>query len=130
MSQRTNHPLKSLLLLAVVAAIGWGAYEFVYRRGILKGEPSTVDIQDTRERVRSAILDAFAKDLCLLSVDEISYRAKESHFRIRVTLSFECTDQAREMCEEIASVAAGVVDDPLGVFAYDQAGNPLAHYVP
>ena len=129
MAQRTNHPLKTLLLLAILALVAWGAYEFLVVRGILKREPSQIDVQATRERVRSAILDAFAKDLCLLTVDDINYRANEDHYRIRVTLSHECSDQAREMCEEIVNAATGEVKESLGVFAYDQAGNLLGKYL-
>jgi len=130
MAQRTNHPLKTLFLLAVLTVIGWAAYEFIYVRGVLRGDPpSHIDIDETRERVRTVILEAFAEDRCLMAVDDITYRANEHHFRIRVTLSHECGDQAREMCEEIANAATDAVEESLGVFAYDQAGNLLAKYI-
>lgn len=129
MARRTNHPLKTLFMLALTALAGWGAYEFIYVRGFLKAEPSEINIQETRERVRSGILDAFAKDLCLITVDEIAYRANEDHFRVRVTLSHECSDTAREMCEEIANAITDDVDESVGVFAYDQAGNLLGKFI-
>lgn len=129
MAQRTNHPLKSLFLLAIVGALGWGAYHFVYKGGLLTHEPSQIDVKKTRERVRSLLLDAFADDLCIQSIDEVAYRANEGHFRIRVTLSHTCGDQARELCEEIVNAADDEVEETLGVFAYDQAGNLLGKYV-
>jgi len=129
MAQRTNHPLKTLFLLAVLAVTGWAAYEFIYVRGVLRGEPSEIDIQEVREKVRTAILDAYAKDPCLLMVDDISYRANVEHFRIRVTLGHECTDQARDLCADIANAVTDLVDESLGVFAYDQAGNLLGKYI-
>jgi len=129
MAQRTNSPLKTLFMLALFALAAWGAYEFIYVRGILRREPSKIDIDATRERVRSAILDAFAKDLCLLTVDEVSYRANEEHFRVRITLSDQCSAEAREMCEEIVRTVTDQVDETLGVFAYDQAGNLVGKYI-
>ena len=129
MARRTNPPLKTLFLLALTALVAWGAYEFIHVRGILKGEPAQIDIQATRERVRSGILEAFEKDLCLITVDDISYRANEHHFRVRVTLSHECSGEARRMCEDIANAVTDQVDESLGVFAYDQAGNLLAKYL-
>jgi len=129
MSQRTNHPLKTLFLLAVVAAIGWGAYEFIYVRGILRPESSEIDVQETRERLRTAILDAFETELCLKTVDEVSYRATENHYRIRITLGHDCVERARDLCVAVAASVTDQVDESLGVFAYDAAGNLMAKFI-
>lgn len=129
MSKRTNHPLKTLFLLAVVGAVAWGAYEFLYVRGILRMETTTVDVQETREKVRQLILDAYAKDLCLHDVDEISYRANENHFRIRITVSDECHERAREIAQDITELVSAEVDETVGVFAYDGAGNLIAKFL-
>jgi len=128
-SARTNHPLKTLLLLCVVAGVGWLAYEFIYKRGILKGHPEPTKERALIDETRSTILEAFEHDLCLMTLDEIVYRANEDHYRIRVTVSQECTEQARDMCREIAELAADVLDTTVGVFAYDQAGNPVAKFI-
>lgn len=129
MAARTNHPLKTLLLLCLVAGVAWLAYEFIYVRGILKGHPEQIKQGAIIDEARATILEAFENDLCLLTLDEIVYRANEDHYRIRVTVSHECTDQSRDMCREIAELASSVLDDTVGVFAYDQAGNPVAKFI-
>lgn len=129
MASRTNHPLKTLFLLAVVAGIGWGAYEFLYVRGILRPEVTSIDAKETRERVRELIMDAYEKDLCLYSVDEIAYRANEDHFRIRITLSPDCHDRARELSQDIVELVTEEVDESVGVFAYAKGGNLLAKFI-
>ena len=129
MAKQTNHPLKTLVLLAIVAAVGWGAYEFVYVRGILRSEPTQFDVQDTREKVRNAIFEELVSDPCLLSMDEISDRANEHHFRVRVTVTDECTEGARALCETIAEIGSRTTQHTFGVFAYDRGGNRVAKYV-
>ena len=129
MAQRTNHPLKTLFLLVVLAGVGWGAYEFVYKRGILRSEPTQFDVKETRETVRAAIFAEYEAELCLEEVGEISYRANEDHFRIRVTISDECPDKAREICERIAAIGSEVTDQSFGVFAYDRGGSVIAKFI-
>lgn len=126
MSKRTNHPLKTLFLLAVVGAVAWGAYEFLYVRGVLRGETTTIDVDKTRQEVRTLILDAYRDDPCLEEVEGISYRANEQHFRIQITVNYECRDQAREMCRNIVSLAADAAEQSISVFAYNGAGTLMA----
>lgn len=129
MAKRTDHPLKTLLLLAVLAGVGWGAYEFVYKRGVLRSEPTQFDVKKTRETLRAAIFEEFESNLCLAEVGEISYRANEDHFRVRITISDECRDQAREICERIAAMGREVTDQSFGVFAYDRGGTVIAKFI-
>ena len=129
MARRTNHPLKTLFLLAVLGGVAWGAYEFIYRRGILRHEATHLDVEETRESVRTAIFAEFESDPCLVTLDEISYRANEDHFRVRVTVSHDCYDQAREICERIAAIGSSVTDQSFGVFAYDRGGNLLVKFI-
>ena len=126
MSRRTNHPLKTLFLLVVVGGVAWGAYEFLHVRGVLRGKTTTIDVNKTREAVRTLILDAYRDDLCLEEVEEISYRANEKHFRIRVVVKYECRDQAREMGKNIVSLADDAAEQSISVFVYDAAGNLIA----
>ena len=129
MAKRTNHPLQTLFLLAIVAAVGWGAYEFVYKRGILRSEPTQFDVKETRETLRAAIFEEFDSDLCLEEVGAIAYRANEDHFRVRITISDECRDRAREICERIAAMGSEVTNQSFGVFAYDRGGTVIAKFI-
>ena len=47
----------------------------------------------------------------------------------RITLSYECYEEARSICKRIAAIASEIADESAGVFAYDKAGNPVAKYV-
>ena len=129
MAKRTNHPIKTLLLLGIVAGAAWAAYEFIHVRKVLKPEQRTFVATEVLDSIRKNILDAYAEDVCFLELGPVHYRPREDHYRVEFTVADECVHSAMAMCQDIASLVHDQVGDQVGVFAYNTAGNPLARYV-
>ena len=68
-------------------------------------------------------------DDCFLELGPVHYRPKEDHYRVEFTVADHCVEKARGVCENIAHLVHDEVDDNVGVFAFNQAGNPVAQFV-
>ena len=129
MSQRADPLWKTFFKVVMLGTLAWAAYEFVYVRGVLRSEPKTFVAREVLDRVRDTILDAYADDVCFLELGPVHYRPKEDHYRVEFTVADQCAEKARRVCEDIANLVHDEVDDSVGVFAYNPAGNPVAKYV-
>jgi hypothetical protein len=116
-------------MLLVIAGIAWASYEFVYVRGVLRSEPKVFVPREVLDEVRDTILEAYEENVCFLELGPVHYRAREDHYRVEFTVADGCLPKARSMCQDIAHLLRDQVDDSVGVFAYDQAGNPIAKFL-
>ena len=129
MARRTNHPLKTLFLLLVTAGVAWASWEYVHVRGVFKMEPEVFVAREILDNVRDMVLERYEDDVCFLELGPVHYRPKESHYRVEFTVADGCLDSARGMCEDIAGLVHDEVNDSVGVFAFNAAGNPVARFV-
>ena len=129
MAKRTDHPLKTLALLAIVAGIGWAGYEYIHVRKVLTPTVKVFVPKEELEAIRGSILDAYADSVCLYEMGPVHYRAKENHYCVEFTISGECEEDARGMCEDIAHLVHERVKNPVGVYAFSRGGNPLAKFL-
>ncbi len=127
--KRTDHPLKTLLLLIVLAGIAWAGYEFIHVRKILTPEAQAFVPREVLDRVRETVLDAYSDNVCFYELGPVHYRPRENHYRLEFVIADECYPDARGLCEDIAYMVRDQVHDSVGVFAYNRAGNPIAKYL-
>jgi hypothetical protein len=131
MSARVNHPLKSLFHFVLLAALAWGAYEFVYKRRIFQpAEAAQPFGSDRADEMRDTILKVFGEHDCLLEVRSIILRHRDNIYRIEIQLADGCTPEARDLCRSISRLMDEELDLKAQVWAYDVVGVELAHHVP
>lgn len=130
-ARRTDHPLKTLFLLGLLATVSWAAYEQVYVRRIFGGTGGFEQVDgDRRDRIRDAILQTFGNDDCFEELGPLQYRYKEGQYRIDLVVSEVCVDDARGLCERVADLLQDDFSVKAGVFAFDGVGREVARYVP
>jgi hypothetical protein len=130
MSSRVNHPLKSLLLFALVGALGYGAWYAIVERKLLEGNPEQFLNTEERDEVRDLILTRYREERCFLELGSLVYRPKENIYRIDFRVGYACDERAREMCQEISVMVEEAVGKRTTAWARDDAGNEVAHFVP
>ena len=129
MAKRTDHPLKTVLLLVILAGIAWAGYEFIHVRKILTPKAQAFVPKEVLDEVRESVLDAYADNVCFSEIGPVHYRPKERHYRVEFTVEDVCLHDARQMCEDIAYLVHDHVHKSVGVFAYNAAGNPVAKFL-
>lgn len=127
--KRTDHPLKTLLLLVILAGVAWAGYEFLHVRKVLTPKVQVFIPKEVLQQVRDEVIDAFSDNVCFYEMGPVHYRPKEDHYRVEFTIADQCVHEARQMCEDIAYLVYEQVHDSVGVFAFNRAGNPVAKYL-
>jgi hypothetical protein len=131
MARRTNSPLHTTILLALLAGAGYLAYEYLYVRKVLAnaGAPATVSKKD-RDQIREAVLGRFSEDECFAELTAMSYRAKEDHWRLDLVVADGCAEGARTLCWDVAEYLRDEFRLEVSVWAFDSAGREIAHQLP
>jgi hypothetical protein len=128
---RTNHPLKTLFLLAVLGGAAWAGYEFLWVRKILSPAPAApVLTEEEQASIRDAILTGMEDEDCFVELGSMNLRPHEGIWRIDVVVEDACWSEARSLCRKVADIVEQRFRVPASVFAYDRAAHEVAHYVP
>jgi hypothetical protein len=132
MARRTNSPVKTTFLLIVLAGAGYLAYDLLVVRKVFDMGSGHVSVDDgQRKEIRDALLARLDKNPCFLELGPMSFRAKEDRWRIDLTVADGCIgDEAQDVCRSAAEV---VMDDfrlQVSVWAYDDSGREIAHFIP
>ena len=131
MSTHVNSPLKSFVLFAIIAGLGWAGYEVLWVRKLFAGGDSgDVLTADVRNSIRERIESLYETDRCFDSVrGHLSWRPRDDFYRVEITLANGCEDRARELCREIVDLLDKEWHVASSVWAFDAAGRQLASHV-
>jgi len=129
-ARRSNSTLMTLVLLAAVVGMGWLAYEFVIVRKIFQTEAKTFVPREQLEEIRTAVLDAYKDDACLVELGPLHYRAREDQYRLDIIVEDGCEEQARKMCVEISDLIYDLSDRTAQVWAMDSGHQVVSKYLP
>ena len=130
MRRRKSNPWVTLFLFLAVCGLGWAGYEFVIVRQIFAVETKTFVPTEQIEEVRSAILDAYEEDDCLVDLGPLHYRSREKVYRIEIIVSDACHDHARRMCQEVSALVEDVTGRDAQVFALTEGYETITKYLP
>jgi hypothetical protein len=128
---RTNSPLKTLVLLALLGVASYFAYEYLYVRRILSGGPkAAVVTSEEREQIRDAILARLGNRPCFREVGPMSFRARENQWRVDIIVDTDCGRDVSDMCQDVCEMLSDDFRLTASVWAYDDVGREIAHRVP
>jgi hypothetical protein len=127
---RTNHPLKTLVLLLFLAGACWAGYEYLVVRRVLGGGEKQVEVDaELHDRVRQAVLDEFGEEPAFLELGPLSCRYKEGNYRLEFISGHGYEREARDLCERISRMIEEDFHLDASVWAYDRASVEIAHFV-
>lgn len=131
MSTHVNPPWKSALQFAVIAALGWGAYEFLWVRKTFAGGGSRDTLtSDQRDAIHGRLESLYQADPCFQGLrGNLNWRPRDDFYRVEIIVNDGCEERARELCREIAETLERDWRVTSSVWAFDPAGRQLASFV-
>jgi hypothetical protein len=131
MARRTNGPLKTMVLLALLGAAGYLTYDILVVKKVLAGGAPAPTVSDgQRQRIREALLARLDKNPCFLELGPMVYRAREDRWRIDIQVSDGCIEEAKEVCRIAAETVRDDFRVDVSVWAFDGGGREIARFVP
>ncbi len=114
MSPRPVPLWRTLIHLAVLAGLGWLAYEFVWVRRMGSAEAPPPLQQDRAEAISDRIAAVFEPHECFVAVRGAPlWRPRERWYRIEILVANGCEAQAGPLCQAVSDM----VDREFGVSA-------------
>ena len=128
MAPRPRHPLKSLLMFAVLCGVGYAVW--AHRDKLKAGEDNYVPPAEQIETLRQTIEDKYGNDECFLGMRSgILWRKHEGRFRLDIEVDRECDRAAKSLTMEIAQMILRTSGRPVTVMAYDHTGREVARSI-
>ena len=128
--RRSNHPLKSLFLFAVVGAAAYLAYDVIIARGMFRVEGRTFLASEARDRVRERVLAVIGGHECFRELGPLTYRPRDDAYRLEIVVSDGCTEEVQTLCMEAADAVFDETGRDCQVWAINAVGSPVARYLP
>jgi hypothetical protein len=131
MSTHVNPVWKSCLQFAILAALAWAGYEFLWVRKIFaSGGGSDSLSADQRAAIREHVEETWGTDPCFDSVrGNVAWRPRDNFYRVEIIVSIGCEDRAKDLCRDIGKAIEERWKVPSSVWAFDSSGRQIASYV-